>query len=127
MARRKKLPLKLQLGIVVGVLLILAAFVLIPTVFDANRTKSRLNYEDYIENPRAFAGNSYFVEGKIADRLARSKSGAVYAIAAGNYSLAVVIPSAVLPKFNVEKGQTLLLDIQVAEEGALVATAVSKK
>lgn len=127
MARRKKLSLKLQIGIVVGVLLLFAAFALIPTVFDANRTKARLSFDEYVENPRAFSGNSYFVEGKISDRLARSKSGAVYAIATGNHSLAVVIPAPVLPKFNIEKGQTLLLDIQVADEGALVVTAVSKK
>jgi hypothetical protein len=127
MARRKKLSRKLQFGIVAAVLLLLAAFVLIPTVFDGNRTKARLNYDEYIENPRAYSGNFYFIEGKIADRLARSKSGAVYAITAGNHSLAVVIPAPVIPKFNIEKGQTLFLDIQVADEGALVATAVSKK
>lgn len=108
---------------ILGVLALAGAILL-----DPHRTKARLDLDAYIESPTAFSGNTYFLEGTIRERLARSSAGTVYSVEpTGQPLMPIVVPQRHAPAFNVEKGQKLSFDLRVADDGSLVATQVSKK
>lgn len=128
MARRRKSVAKLPL-IVFSILVTAAIAVALATskFFDPHRTVARMNIAEYRESPGAYSGNQYVVEGEVVERLAQSLAGAVYALSSDGQPLAIVIPQAIQPNFNIEKGQRLIVDIRIAEDGSAVATALSKK
>lgn len=127
MARRKNS--RRSLGLIVGALAILGVLTLLgPRLLDPHRTKPRLNLSDYLENPQAFSGNTYFLEGLIQDRLARSPAGSVYALGVSDHLIVpLLVPQQNAPAFNLEKGQHLAIDFRVADDGSLVATHLAKK
>jgi hypothetical protein len=108
--------------------LFLGLLVAAAPLFDRNRTKPQLDAQDYQDNPASLAGNRYFVQGIIADRLARSEVGVVYAVTMDpGDSLAIIIPASVLPQFNIARGQRLYFDVRIADDGSVVATQIAKK
>lgn len=94
---------------------------------DPHRTVARLDIAKYQESPTSFSGNKYVVEGEVAERLAQSPNGVVYALISEKQPLAIVVPQNTLPNFNIEKGQHLIIDIEITKDGYAVATTLSRK
>lgn len=126
MARRKN---KSALGIVLVVLVAMAGLTFLGSLlWGFHRTKPHLNLHTYTENPVSLAGNAYYLEGTVRERLARNTSGTVFFVETQDGSpAAVVIPQKNTPAFNIEKGQKLAFDVLVADDGSLLAIQTTKK
>jgi hypothetical protein len=96
-------------------------------ITDPHRTAARLNISTYLQNPTRFSRNSYLVEATINTQLAQNTKGATYACSAGEHSLAIIVPHGARPAFNLEKDQSLLINLQIADDGAAIATGITKK
>jgi len=126
MARRRNS--RLSIGLVIASALFLVGVALAPAFLDRNHAKPRLDTEGYLEDSTSFSGNRYFIQGSIAERLARTKAGAVYAVTTKQGAqLSIVIPSGLTPGFNIEKGQNLAFDIRVADDGSIITTEIAKQ
>lgn len=128
MSRRRKSSSKLPL-IVFAIIAaaVVAGGILATNLLDPHRIAARLDISGYRESPASFAGNNYVVIGEIAERLAQNPTGAVYALSSDGHLLAFVVPQNARPNFNIEKGQRVLVEIRIAEDGSAVATSLSKE
>ncbi len=126
MARRKRV--RFPVALCVAVALILGGLSLVPLLIDKNRTKPRLDVVGYLDNPTAVSGNRFLLEGSVAERLVHNEAGAVFSVTGnGGNPLPVVVPESVNPGFNVEKGQKLLFDVRISDDGSIVATHIAKQ
>jgi hypothetical protein len=97
---------------------------------DPFRTLEKLDPEAYLENANGLRGNVYKIDGVVQNSLAWSpESGRLFAIATKDGSnesfLPVLIPNA-FNHFNVQKGQKILLKVEVVENGFIKAMDVRK-
>lgn len=113
---------------IAALVLLLGGAALVPSFLDLNRTKPRLDIDNYLESPTSLSGNRYFIQGVIAEQLARTKAGVVYAVTTKKGAqLSIVIPSSLVPGFNIEKGQGLSFDVLIADDGSIITTAIAKQ
>jgi hypothetical protein len=96
-------------------------------ISDPHRTVARLDIPTYLENPTRFSRNSYLIEATINTQLAQSPKGTIYACTAGDHSIAIIVPHEARPAYNLEKDQSLLINLQIADNGAAIVTGITKK
>lgn len=97
---------------------------------DPYRTVEKLNTETYLENGNALRGNLYKIEGIVQNSLAWSEDKSrLFAIRVGNSApaplLPVIIP-AELSGINLEKGQKIVMKVEVIEGGFIKALDAQK-
>ncbi len=115
--------------IVVAALLIIAAIAggfFIHSRSDPFRTVAALPVSDYLENSNSLRGNVYKLKATVSKSIDSSSSaGRLFAVEAGQDVLAVLVP----PQFNqinIERGQSFVFKLEVAEKGILRVQEVRK-
>jgi hypothetical protein len=129
MARKKSSSLsKILLPIAAGFFVIIAlGFVFLGSKDKStHRTVPSLNVEDYLENSNSLRGNTYKLEGKVAESLAWSPdSGRLIAIEVDNEIIPVLV-TADFNDMNIQKEQRLMFLVAVDEKGILRTRKVEK-
>jgi hypothetical protein len=93
---------------------------------DPFRTISALPVKDYLENSSSLRGNVYKLDATVAKTLEVSRdSGRLFAVESQGEMLAVLIPPE-FNKINIERGQSFVFKLEVAEKGVLRAQEVRK-
>jgi len=92
---------------------------------DPFRTLTPLPVSAYLDNSDSLRGNTYSVQGVIANQLGWSSVGRLYSIEVGADVLPILIP-AQLNAVNLQKGQQFSLEIEVSDKGILRAKALRK-
>ena len=131
MARRGKSS-RLTLGIIIALLLILAAFIgsrlFVTASSDSFRTVSSLNVRTYLENANSLRGNVYKIEGEVMNSLGWSPTqGRLIAVGVENGK--DVVPVLVTPNFNhinIQKGQRFIFLLEVDNKGILRTKDMTK-
>jgi len=130
-ARRGKSSL-LPLGIIVAILLVLAAFIgsrfLVTTTSQRFRTVAPLDVETYLENSNSLRGNVYKIEGEVLNSLGWSPTkGRLIAVGVDDGS--EVVPILVTTDFshlNIQRGQRFIFLIEVDDKGILRTKDMTK-
>lgn len=129
MARKRKSPPRAGwiLGLVaVGILFFAAIYLLGSKDSNSARTTPPLDIVSYLENANSLRGNTYKLQGTVAESLAWSPdSGRLIAVEAEKQ----IIPILVTPEFNtmnIQKEQQLVFILEVDEKGILRTRKVSK-
>ena len=131
MARRGKSS-RLTLGIVIALLLILAAFIgsrlFVTGTSEPFRTVSSLDVRTYLENANSLRGNVYKIEGEVKNSLGWSPTqGRLIAVGVENGS--EVVPVLVTTNFNhinIQKGQRFIFLLEVDNKGILRTKDMTK-
>ena len=93
---------------------------------DPYRTMTPLPVADYLENSNSLRGNSYKLDGTIAQSLEWSPSaGRLFSVEVGADVVPILIPPA-LNQINLDRGQRYFFKIQVGDKGVLTAQDVKK-
>jgi len=93
---------------------------------DPFRTVSTLPVKDYLENSSSLRGNVYKLAATVAKTLEVSRdSGRLFAVESQGEMLAILIPPE-FNKINIERGQSFVFKLEVAEKGILRAQEVRK-
>jgi hypothetical protein len=129
-ARRGKSSL--SWGIVVAIVLVLAAFVgsrfFVTATSEPFRTVSSLDVKTYLENANSLRGNVYKIEGEVVNSLAWSPSkGRLVAIKVEEGD--DVVPVLVTTNFNhinIQKGQKFIFLLEVDDKGILRTKDMTK-
>jgi len=91
-----------------------------------HRTAPSLNVGAYLENSNSLRGNTYKLEGKVAESLAWSPdSGRLIAIEVDNEIIPVLV-TADFNEMNIQKEQRLVFLVAVDEKGILRTRKLSK-
>jgi hypothetical protein len=91
-----------------------------------HRTVPSLNVGAYLENSNSLRGNTYKLEGKVAESLAWSPdSGRLIAIEVDNEIIPVLV-TADFNEMNIQKEQRLVFLVAVDEKGILRTRKLSK-
>jgi len=130
MARKRKSPPRagwMILALVaVGILFFAAIYLLGSKDSNSARTTPPLDIASYLENANSLRGNTYKLQGTVAESLAWSPdSGRLIAVEAEKQ----IIPILVTPEFNtrnIQKEQQLVFILEVDEKGILRTRKVSK-
>ena len=130
MARKRKSPPRagwMILALVaVGILFFAAIYLLGFKDSNSARTTPPLDIASYLENANSLRGNTYKLQGTVAESLAWSPdSGRLIAVEAEEK----IIPILVTPEFdamNIQKEQQLVFILEVDEKGILRTRKVSK-
>jgi hypothetical protein len=130
-ARRGKSS-RLTLGIIIALLLILAAFVgsrlFVTGRSEPFRTVSSLDVRTYLENANSLRGNVYKIEGEVINSLGWSPTqGRLIAVGVENGSQ--VVPVLVTTNFNhinIQKGQRFIFLLEVDKKGILRTKDMTK-
>ena len=129
MARKKSSSRsKSLLPIAAGFFVIVAlGFVFLGSKDNSNhRTVPSLNVGAYLENSNSLRGNTYKLEGKVAESLAWSPdSGRLIAIEVDNEIIPVLV-TADFNDMNIQKEQRLVFLVAVDEKGILRTRKVEK-
>ena len=131
MARRGKSS-RLTWGIVIAVVLVLAAFIgsrfFGTATSDPFRTVSSLDVKTYLENANSLRGNVYKMEGEVVNSLAWSATrGRLVAIKVEKGD--DVVPVLVTTNFNhinIQKGQRFIFLLEVDDKGILRTKDMTK-
>ena len=131
MARRSKKS-RLPLGIVIAVVLIVAAFLgsrfFITTTSQPFRTATPLDVETYLENANSLRGNVYRMQGEVLNLLGWSSTkGRLIAVGVDNGRQ--VVPVLVTTDFshiNIQKGQKFIFLLEVDDKGILRTKDMTK-
>jgi hypothetical protein len=130
-ARRSKKS-RLPLGIVIAVVLIVAAFLgsrfFITTTSQPFRTATPLDVETYLENANSLRGNVYRMQGEVLNLLGWSSTkGRLIAVGVDNGRQ--VVPVLVTTDFshiNIQKGQKFIFLLEVDDKGILRTKDMTK-
>jgi hypothetical protein len=130
-ARRGKKS-RLPLGIVIAVVLIVAAFLgsrfFITTTSQPFRTATPLDVETYLENANSLRGNVYRMQGEVLNLLGWSSTkGRLIAVGVDNGRQ--VVPVLVTTDFshiNIQKGQKFIFLLEVDDKGILRTKDMTK-
>jgi hypothetical protein len=130
-ARRSKSS-RLTLGIIIALLLILAAFIgsrlFVTATSEPFRTVSSLDVRTYLENANSLRGNVYKIEGEVMNSLGWSPTqGRLIAVGVENGS--EVVPVLVTTNFNhinIQKGQRFIFLLEVDNKGILRTKDMTK-
>ncbi len=131
MARRSKKS-RLPLGIVVAIVLIVAAFLgsrfFITTSSQPFRTATPLDVATYLENANSLRGNVYRLQGEVLNSLGWSPTkGRLIAVGVDNGSQ--VVPVLVTTDFshiNIQRGQRFIFLLEVDDKGILRTKDMTK-
>ena len=131
MARRSK-KFRLPLGIVIAVVLVVAAFLgsrfFITTTSQPFRTATPLDVETYLENANSLRGNVYRMQGEVLNLLGWSSTkGRLIAVGVDNGRQ--VVPVLVTTDFshiNIQKGQKFIFLLEVDDKGILRTKDMTK-
>jgi hypothetical protein len=130
-ARRSKKS-RFPLGIVIAVVLIVAAFLgsrfFITTTSQPFRTATPLDVETYLENANSLRGNVYRMQGEVLNLLGWSSTkGRLIAVGVDNGRQ--VVPVLVTTDFshiNIQKGQKFIFLLEVDDKGILRTKDMTK-
>jgi hypothetical protein len=130
-ARRRKKS-RLPLGIIVAILLVLAAFLgsrfLITRSSQPFRTAAPLDVETYLENANSLRGNVYRIQGEVLNSLGWSPTkGRLIAVGVDDGSR--VVPVLVTTDFshiNIQRGQKFIFLLEVDDKGILRTKDMTK-
>jgi hypothetical protein len=130
-ARRSKKS-RLPLGIIVAILLVLAAFLgsrlLITRSSQPFRTAAPLDVETYLENANSLRGNVYRIQGEVLNSLGWSPTkGRLIAVGVDDGSK--VVPVLVTTDFshiNIQRGQKFIFLLEVDDKGILRTKDMTK-
>ena len=129
MARRtRKPPVALAAG---AAAIIVAGAFLAGTVFFKSdstpyRTYPPLETSAYLENSKSLRGNTYRLDGEVANSLAWSpSSGRLISVSAGEDILPVLVPTE-FNNINIQKGQKFVFLVEVDDRGVLKVKALTK-
>jgi hypothetical protein len=130
-ARRSKKS-RLPLGIVVAIVLVVAAFLgsrfFITTSSQPFRTATPLDVKTYLENANSLRGNVYKIQGEVLNSLGWSPTkGRLIAVGVDNGSQ--VVPVLVTTDFshiNIQKGQRYIFLLEVDDKGILRTKDMTK-
>jgi hypothetical protein len=129
MARKKSSSLPKKLLPVAAAFLVLVAigFLFLGSKDKStHRTVSSLDVGAYLENSNSLRGNTYKLEGKVAESLAWSPdSGRLIAIEVDNEIIPVLV-TADFNDMNIQKEQRLVFLVTVDEKGILRTRKVEK-
>ena len=131
MARRGKSS-RLSWGIIIALLLILAAFIgsrlFVTGTSEPFRTVSSLDVRTYLENANSLRGNVYKIEGEVVNSLAWSPSkGRLIAIKVGKGNEVVpVLVTTTFSHINIQKGQRFIFLLEVDDKGILRTKDMTK-
>ena len=129
MARKKSSSLsKILLPIAAGFFVIIAlGFVFLGSKDKStHRTVPALDVAGYLQNSNSLRGNTYKLEGKVAESLAWSPdSGRLIAIEVDNEIIPVLV-TADFNDMNIQKEQRLVFLVAVDEKGILRTRKLSK-
>jgi hypothetical protein len=130
-ARRGK-GSRLTWGIIIAVLLVLAAFIgsrlFITATTEPFRTISSLDVQTYLENANSLRGNVYKIEAEVVNSLAWSQSkGRLIAIKVekGNEVVPVLVTTN-FNQINIQKGQRFIFLLEVDDKGILRTKDMTK-
>jgi hypothetical protein len=118
-------PAWFAIAAVVAVAAIAGGWALKSTVADPYRTLATFPTADYMQNSNALRGNTYKLEGVVAEQLHYSKSARLISVEVDGEPVSVIVP-AELRDVNVQKGQRLLFKVEVGDKGVLKALGVKK-
>jgi hypothetical protein len=130
-ARRSKKS-RLPLGIIIAIVLILAAFLgsrfFLTTTSQPFRTATPLDVQTYLENANSLRGNVYKLEGEVLNSLGWSASkGRLIAVGVDNGRQ--VVPVLVTTDFshiNIQRGQRFIFLLEVDDKGILRTKDMTK-
>jgi hypothetical protein len=130
-ARRSKKS-RLPLGIVVALVLVVAAFLgsrfFITTSSQPFRTATPLDVKTYLENANSLRGNVYKIQGEVLNSLGWSPTkGRLIAVGVDNGTQ--VVPVLVTTDFshiNIQKGQRYIFLLEVDDKGILRTKDMTK-
>ena len=131
MARRGKKS-RLPLGIVIAVVLIVAAFLgsrfFITTTSQPFRTATPLDVETYLENANSLRGNVYRMQGEVLNLLGWSSTkGRLIAVGVDNGRQVVpVLVTTGFSHINIQKGQKFIFLLEVDDKGILRTKDMTK-
>lgn len=104
--------------------------VLLNQIEDPYRTIPPLDIATYLDNSDALRGNVYKTEARIDSSLAwspeRGRLLSVEVDAPSDTALLPVLVPTELSNVNIQKGQTFLMQIEVGEDGILLARGLRK-
>ena len=131
MARRSKKS-RLPLGIVVAIVLVVAAYLgsrfFITTSSQPFRTATPLDVKTYLENANSLRGNVYKIQGEVLNSLGWSPTkGRLIAVGVDNGSQ--VVPVLVTTDFshiNIQRGQRFIFLLEVDDKGILRTKDMTK-
>ena len=93
---------------------------------DPYRTMTPLPVADYLENSNSLRGNTYKLDGTIAQAIEWSATaGRLFSVEVGAEIVPILIPAS-LNKINLDRGQRYYFKIQVGDKGVLTAEEVTK-
>ena len=118
-------PAWFAIAAVVAVAAIAGGWALKSTVADPYRTLAPFPSADYMQNSNALRGNTYKLEGVVAEQLHYSKSARLISVEVDGEPVSIIVP-AELRDVNVQKGQRLLFKVEVGDKGVLKALGVKK-
>ena len=118
-------PAWFAIAAVVAVAAIVGGWALKGTVADPYRTLAPFPAADYMQNSNSLRGNTYKLEGVVAEQLHYSKSARLISVEIDGEPVSLIIP-AELRDVNVQKGQRLLFKVEVGDKGVLKALGVKK-
>ena len=130
-ARRSKKS-RLPLGIVVAIVLILAAFVgsrfLITTTLQSFRTAAPLDVTTYLENANSLRGNVYKIQGEVLNSLGWSPTkGRLIAVGVdGDKQVIPVLVTTSFSHINIQRGQRFVFLLEVGDKGIVRTKDMTK-
>lgn len=127
-SRKSRLPF----GIVIAIVVILAAFAgsrfLITTTSQPFRTASPLVVQTYLENATSIRGNVYKIQGEVLNSLGSSPTkGRLIAVGAdGGSQVVPVLITGDFSHLNIQRGQRFVFLIEVDDNGILRTKDMTK-
>ena len=119
-------PLWFAAAALLALCAIAGGFVMFNRSGDPYRAMTPLPVADYLENSNSLRGNSYKLDGTIAQSIEWSPTaGRLFSVEAGADVLPILIPAA-LNHLNLDRGQRYWFKIQVGDKGVLTAQEVKK-
>ena len=131
MTRRSKKS-RLPLGIVVAIVLILAAFVgsrfLITTTLQSFRTAAPLDVTTYLENANSLRGNVYKIQGEVLNSLGWSPTkGRLIAVGVdGDKQVIPVLVTTSFSHINIQRGRRFVFLLEVGDKGIVRTKDMTK-
>lgn len=120
------------MGIVVAIVLILAAFVgsrfLITTTLQSFRTAAPLDVATYLENANSLRGNVYKIQGEVLNSLGWSPTkGRLIAVGVdGDKQVIPVLVTTSFSHINIQRGQRFVFLLEVGDKGIVRTKDMTK-
>jgi hypothetical protein len=129
---RRSKKSRLALGIVIAIVLMLAAFVgsrfLITTTLHPFRTAAPLDVQTYLERANSLRGNVYKIQGEVLNALGLSPTkGRLIALSVdGGKQVVPVLVTTNFSHINIQRGQRFVFLLEVEDKGILRTKDMTK-